>query len=91
MQVHEVLTDAKLTGMIEIDENLFGRTVKYHKGNPRGRNKILIVGLIARETGIMLLFPVDKRDFKTVLTIIEKHYILFWRLDWLQHRIWHWI
>ena len=46
--------------------------MKYHNGNPRGRNNIWIVGLIARESGTLLLFPVDKRDSKLLLTIIEK-------------------
>ena len=73
MYVHDVWTDAKLTGVLEIDESLFVRTVKYHKGNPKGRNKIWILGLIARESGTLLLFPVDKRDSKTLLVIIEKH------------------
>ena len=73
MYVHEVLTNTKLTGVVEIDENLFVRTVKYHKGNPSGRNKIWNFGIIARESGTLLLCPVDKRDSKTLLTIIAKH------------------
>ena len=42
--VHRMLQRIKFKGEIEIDESMFGRKVKHHRGNPRG-TKIYIVGM----------------------------------------------
>ena len=47
-----------LDGIVEIDESLFGRRVKYHKGNPRG-SKVWIFGLVERSTNRIKLFPFE--------------------------------
>jgi len=59
----------KFGGIVEIDESLFGKRVKYNKGNPRGL-KIWIFGLVERQTNRLKLFPVEKRDKATLLKLI---------------------
>jgi len=39
--------DEKFSGEIQIDESLFGRRTKYHRGDPRGL-KVWISGLVER-------------------------------------------
>ena len=36
----------QLSGDVEIDESLFGRKVKYHRGNPHVGCKIWVFGMI---------------------------------------------
>ena len=43
--VFDTYKTLKFTGEVEIDESLFGRKIKYNKGQPRG-NRIWIFGLI---------------------------------------------
>lgn len=53
------IKDVKLEGQVEVDESLFGRRTKYHRGDPRGM-KIWIFGLVERETNkikVRLLVP----------------------------------
>ena len=41
--VYRMLKKIKFKGEVEVDESMFGRKVKHHRGNPRG-TKIWIVG-----------------------------------------------
>jgi hypothetical protein len=51
----------KFKGVVGIDESLFRRKVKYHKGKPSGM-KVWIFGLVERDTNRLKLFPVDSRN-----------------------------
>jgi transposase-like protein len=62
----------KLAGDVEIDESMFGRKVKYHRGQPRG-HKIWIVGMAERETNFLKLFPVDNRSEETLMSLVKEH------------------
>ena len=59
-------------GEVEIDESIFGRKVKYHKGQPRGL-RIWIFSLIERQTNRIILYPVDSRNSETLIPLIQKH------------------
>lgn len=63
------INGVKFSGIVEIDESLFGKKVKYHKGNPSGM-KIWIFGLLERSTNRIKLFPVDDRKKETLLKLI---------------------
>lgn len=63
----------KLSGEVEIDESLFGRRVKYHRGNPHVGCKIWIFGMIERSTDKFILYPVENRSEELLTSIIEKH------------------
>ena len=41
----------KFSGIIEIDESLFGRCMKYHRGNHRSQTKTWVAGLTERNSG----------------------------------------
>jgi len=64
--------DEQFTGEVEIDESLFGRRTKYHRGDPRGL-KVWIFGLVERHTNRLKVFPVDRRDAATVIPIIQQN------------------
>ena len=64
--------DEIFSGEVEIDESMFGRRCKYHKGNPRGQ-KVWILGIVERSSHRLILYPVDKRDEDTLIPIIERH------------------
>ena len=54
---------------VEIDESKFGRR-KYHRGHKvEGQ---WVFGGFERETGIIFMVPVEKRDRATLLPIIQK-------------------
>ena len=44
-----------LSGDIEIDESLFGRRVKYHRGNPNVGMKVWIFGMVERSSNTIIL------------------------------------
>ncbi|XP_041472594.1 uncharacterized protein LOC121421858 [Lytechinus variegatus] len=54
----------KLRGEVEIDESLFGRRTKYHRGDPRNGRKIYQQDCT---------LPVERRDENTLLPLIERH------------------
>ena len=62
-----------LPGVIEIDESLFGRKVKYHRGNPHMGLCVWVFGMVERDTNTVLLFPVTDRRDKTLIPIIQRH------------------
>ena len=57
-----ILPEYKLSGIVEIDESLFGRQIKYHKGNPRSSGKIWIVGLVERASGRTIYYILSQTD-----------------------------
>ena len=48
--LHRSLPHIRLSGEVEIDESLFGRRTKYHRGRPQG-SKVWIFGIVERYTG----------------------------------------
>jgi len=67
------LRNKKLSGVIEIDESLFGRRVKYHRGNPRKGLRIWVFGMVERDSNSIILYPVTDRSEKTLLPLIKRH------------------
>lgn len=63
----------RLNGVIEIDESLFGRRVKYHRGNPHVGIKIWVFGMVERATNTLILYPVADRTADTLIPLIERH------------------
>ncbi|CAG2198649.1 unnamed protein product [Mytilus edulis] len=59
-------------GEVELDESLFGRKVKYHRGNSSGL-RIWIFGIVERSTNRIVLYPVDDRSANTLVPLIQKH------------------
>jgi len=70
--VHAMLQEIKFRGIVEIDESLFGRKIKYHRGAKKNK-QIWIFGLVERETNRLLLFPVEDRSEATLVPIIKKY------------------
>ena len=62
----------KFSGIIEIDESLFGRKIKYHRGRPLGQ-RVWVFGLVERQSKCIKLFPVDTRDEEILTTIIRQN------------------
>lgn len=67
------LKSKTLSGEIEIDESLFGRKVKYNKGNPHKGLRVWVFGMVERATNSLILYPVHDRRAKTLLPLIERH------------------
>ncbi|XP_061187524.1 uncharacterized protein LOC133195646 [Saccostrea echinata] len=63
----------KMQGVVEIDESLFGRRVKFHRGNPNCGLKIWIFGMVERDSNTLVMYPVSDRTEDTLLPIIERH------------------
>nr|XP_011443777.2 uncharacterized protein LOC105339761 [Crassostrea gigas] len=63
----------KLHGIIEIEESLFGRRVKFHRGNPNRGLKIWIFGMVEHDSNTLIIYPVCDRTEETLLPIIERH------------------
>ena len=63
----------KFNGTIEIDESLFGRKVKAHRGNTHSGTRIWIVGLVERLTNRLILYPVEDRTTRIMRKILERH------------------
>jgi IS1 family transposase len=61
-----------LDGDVEIDESLFGRKVKYNRGNPTTTH-VWIFAMVQRSINQIVMFPVDNRDVPTLIPLIEKH------------------
>ena len=61
------------SGEFEINESLFGRRCKYHKGDHRG-HKVWILGIVEGSSHRITLYPFNSRDEDTILAnIIESH------------------
>ena len=64
--------DEQFSGEVKIDESLFGRRTKHHRGDPRGI-KVWIFGIVERQTNRLKVFPIDRHDAATVIPIIQQH------------------
>ena len=64
---------SNFTGEIEIDESLFGRRIKHHRGNPKSGLKIWVFGMVERSSNTMIMYPVNDRSRSTLLPIIKRH------------------
>ena len=60
------------TNRVEIDESLFGRKTKYHRGAKRGTN-VWIFGIVECDTNRLILYPVENRKRETLIPIIKRH------------------
>ena len=67
------ITNRKISGEIEIDESLFGRRIKFHRGNPRPGLRIWIFGMVERQSNTVILYPVCNRTKETLLPLIQRH------------------
>ena len=62
-----------MSGEIEIDESLFGRRIKYNRGNPNPGMKIWIFGLVERASNSLILYPVSDRTADTLIPLVQRH------------------
>ena len=62
----------QLEGEVEIDESLFGKKCKHHRGNPHTGLKCWVFGMVERLSNKLLLFPVTDRTQDTLIPIIKK-------------------
>ena len=72
---HENIKGKTISGEIEIDESLFGRKIKYHRGNPRPGLCIWIFGLIERQSNTIILYPVSNRSKETLIPLTQRHVV----------------
>lgn len=70
---YRTVMNKKISGEIEIDESLFGRKMKYHKGNPGPGLRIWIFGMVDRNTNTIILYPVSDRSKETLIPLIVRH------------------
>lgn len=74
VQKHVIQNKLKLRGVIEIDETIFGRRVKYHRGKSTSkRGSTWVLGLVERGSGRVILYNILRRDSFTLQTIIKRH------------------
>jgi hypothetical protein len=53
---HVRLSQKKMSGIVEIDESLFGRRVKFHRGDPNKGLKVWVFGMVERSTNSLILY-----------------------------------
>ena len=70
---HKNIKGKTISGETEIDESLFGRKIKYHRGNPRPGLRIWIFGLIERQPNTIILYPVLNHSKETLIPLIQRH------------------
>ncbi|XP_045206192.2 uncharacterized protein LOC123558376 [Mercenaria mercenaria] len=70
---HRSIRHRKLTGEVEIDESLFGRRVKFHRGNPNKGLKVWVFGMVERSSNTIIVYPVENRSNAVLIPIIERH------------------
>jgi len=78
------------TQIVEIDESLFGKKQKYHKGRPT--KKVWIFGMVERGTRKTYFTPVTDRSANTLLPIIKakvKTGTMIHHDDWAVYRHLH--
>ena len=73
MYVYKLYETVQLEGEIEIDESLFGKKTKHHRGNPNAGLKIWVFGMIERSTNRLLLFPVCEQTKDVLVPLITKY------------------
>ena len=70
--LYRSLPHIRLSGEVEIDESLFGRRTKYHRGRPQGA-KVWIFRTVERGSNTLVMYPVENRTKETLVPIIQKH------------------
>lgn len=70
---HRNIKHKKLSGEIEIDESLFGRKVKHHRGDPNKGLRVWVFGMIERSSNTIIMYPVQDRTANTLLPLIQRH------------------
>jgi len=70
---HRNLKNRKLSGQVEIDESLFGRKIKYNRGNRSKGLRFWVFSLVERDSNTILLYPVTDRKETTLLPLIQRH------------------
>ena len=80
--LHRSLPHIRLSGKIEIDDSLFGRRTKYHRGRPQG-SKVWISGIVERGYNTLDIWysgnrlqytqsnPVENRTKETLIPVIQ--------------------
>jgi len=61
---------------IEINDSLFGRRIKHHRGNPASGLKIWVFGMVERAGNTLIVYPVNDRSRSTLLPISKRHVAL---------------
>ena len=70
---HQNIKNLVMSGEIEIDESLFGRKIKYHRGYPRPGLRIWIFGMVERKYNQIILYPVSGRTKEPLIPLIQRH------------------
>ena len=70
--LYRSLPHIRLSGEVEIDESLFGRRTKYHRGRPQGA-KVWIFGTVERGSNTLVMYSVENGTKETLVAIIQKH------------------
>ena len=58
-----------LSDEIEIDESLFVRKMKYHRGNPRPGLRVWNFGMVERQSNMAILYPVGDHTKQTLIPL----------------------
>ena len=69
---HRDVNNMVFRGEVEVDESMFGRRMKHHRGEKKGMN-VWVVGLVERATNRVIMYPVEDRSEDTMKRIIQKH------------------
>jgi hypothetical protein len=59
--------------VLQIDESLFGRKCKDHRGDPLSGVKVWMLGMTECPSGRSLYFPVEDRSSTTLIPLIRRH------------------
>ena len=70
-----IIKELKFEGIFKVGESLFGRKIKYHRGNCCGQERIWVVGLVERSSGGSIYYPVANRSAVTLTKIIQRHIV----------------
>ena len=71
---HQNIKNLVMSGEIEIDESLFGRKIKYHRGNHRPGLRIWIFGMVEQKSKQIILYPVSDCTKETLIPLIQRHF-----------------
>ena len=62
-----------LSGEIEIDESMFRRKMKYHRGDPPPGLRVWIFGMVERQSNTVILYRVGDHTKQTLIPLIKRH------------------
>lgn len=69
---HRDVSNMVFKGEVEVDEAMFGRRRKHHRGEVKGM-RVWVVGLVERSSDRLILYPVENRNEEAMRHIILKH------------------